>query len=143
MTPRDIEKRAHNLIAKKIAEGEEVQLDWAAQELAYSWGEVNGPAKYFAYHCMRMESLRVVKKVVRRYEDRAEPEEKQLSLKGFKHLRVAYTVERNKERVIVPIESLTDEEIQGKEEVYLMLSQGCKEHAIELSEYRRLREKSA
>jgi hypothetical protein len=75
--------------------------------------------------------------VYRRY---APPEDEdpdaQLVMPGFERLQRAYPVERDGDRVLVPVELLTDAELDSKAATYEEMALGCQLHAKELRRYK-------
>lgn len=61
-------------------------------------------------------------------------------LDGFEHLQTGYTVERDGERVLVPIDVLSDEELASRAAEYDAMAEGCKLHAKEIRAYIRSRD---
>lgn len=57
-------------------------------------------------------------------------------LPGFKHLRQIYPVKRDGQIFLVPIDQLTDEEMNAKADTYDKASESYAEHAQELRRYR-------
>lgn len=144
MTVTELEKIAHKLIADKISHSEEVQMDWAVHELIKQQGSITGDGKEFYVLCAREYVYRVVKKVVDKYEaDSAAVSDAQICLAGFDYLQVAYTVERDDARVLVPIELISDSELEQRAAEYDKLAVGLKGHASEIRNYIATRNKSA
>jgi hypothetical protein len=83
-----------------------------------------------------------VRDAIKRYEPRPEKDES-LSLPGFEFLQRAYSIKRDDEQVIVPIDQLNDAEIEDKAVEYEHMGDGCYQHADELRQYRRNRRHSA
>jgi hypothetical protein len=136
MTPKELENIAHELITNKVNKGEVVHMHYTVQELICDQGMINGEAAPFYTLCAKEHVYRVVKKVVDRYDDYSESvDNQQLNLDGFDHLRKAYTVKREKERVLVPIELMTDIEILHRADEFDALADGLKTHARELRQF--------
>jgi hypothetical protein len=145
MTPDELQNKAHQLIAEKIDKGESVQMHWAVHELISRQGDISGEGRPFFMFCAKAHVYRVVKAIVDKY-DQAEPEDdRQLTLKGYECLRKAYTVERDKERQLVPIHLIRDEELFARADEFERQAGGLMKHAKELREYvlKRSRERAA
>jgi hypothetical protein len=65
--------------------------------------------------------------------------QQQLVMPGFERLQTHYLVERDKERVAVRIDHLTDDEIEAKACEQETMGRACFQHADELRRYRDLR----
>jgi hypothetical protein len=137
MNITDLEESARRLIADKINRAEEVQMPWAVQELIQAAGEITGEGVEFYKLCAREYIYRVVKKVVDKYDQSsAEREDNdQMRLEGFDHLQVAYTVERDGERTLVPIHLISDAELLARSNEYEKQAIGLQTHAQELRSY--------
>lgn len=57
-------------------------------------------------------------------------------LLGYQFLKKAYSVERNGELIIVPIQEMTIAERNERADEYVKMSEGCIGHADELRRYR-------
>lgn len=137
MKNKDIEQIARDLITEKIRLGETVQMEWAVQELISQQGKIEGDAVEFYTLCARNHVYRIVKTIVEKYNDEAteDAERQQMRLKGFEHLNVAYSVERSGERVLVPIDQLTDDELLARAAEFDRQSKALTAHADELRSY--------
>jgi hypothetical protein len=136
MTNTDLDKIAHKLIASKIAAGETVHMAWAVQEILQGQGQINGDGVPFYKLCAREHMYRVVKKAVDKY-DQTEPDHTQpeLIFKGYHFLQVAYTVERNQEIQLIPIDLISDAELLARANQFETQARGLKAHAEEIKRY--------
>ncbi len=136
MTNGDIEKIAYELIAKKISNGDPVHMEWAVHELISGMGEIKGTGVEFYELCAREHVWRIVKRTVDKYDQESDREtDEQMNLEGFEYLQIAYTVEREQERILVPIGSLSDDELLHRAEEYDKQSSTLKAHAREIRAY--------
>ena len=133
MTKKELGQLAQELITTRLGKGEVVSMDWAVQELINGRGEISGTGVPFYELCAREYVYEVVKREVGRY-DEPEPQE-QLIFEGYIHLRVAYSVLRNDERVLVPVTDLSDAELKSRAEEYRVQADGLREHAKEIDKY--------
>lgn len=131
MTIKDVEREAHELITGKIEAGEIVQMQWAVNELILQQGEISGDGVPFYRLCAREFVYRVVKKAVEKY-DKHEPDDEQLTLKGYVHLHAAYTVERDGTRQLVPVHLIDSEELLKRADEFDRQSEGLQQHAREI-----------
>jgi len=58
-----------------------------------------------------------------------------INIPGFKRIQVAYTIKRGKRQMIVPIELLTDEEVEAKVAELRRMAANCDLHADEMDRY--------
>lgn len=84
----------------------------------------------------------IVKECIGKYEPKSQTEG-QLTLPGFDHVQSAYPVVRGGERVLVPTDMLTDEEIDDRCEDLRVMARGCIAHVKELESYKLIRASSA
>lgn len=140
MNNKDVERIAHELIAGRLAAGQEVERDWAIYEILLQQEEITGGGTPFYRLCTREHLKAVVKKVIGKY-DQPQEEDGQMILKGFVHLQSAYPVERDKKRVLVPIDSLSDEELRMRAGEYRTQGAGYFVHADEIERYIEIRRK--
>ena len=140
MTNRDIEKLASDIITKKLDAKEEVHMEWIVQELLNSQGEILGDGVPFYLFCAREHTYRAVKRSVDKYESEIERDsEDQLTLKGFEHLQRAYTMDREGERVLVPIDLIPSYELLQRAVEYEAQAVAMTAHAKELRDFVALR----
>lgn len=134
MNIRDIENTAKKLVCDRIADNQVVAMEWAVHEIVTSYGHISGDGAEFYRACARDSVYRIVKRTVDKYAEKAR-ETDQLTLSGFEYLQSAYTVERGDERVLVPLERLTDQELLSRADEYVTQSESLIEHAKELQLY--------
>lgn len=84
--------------------------------------------------CVFAYIAQVAKRCCGRYEPSTVRDE-QLVMPGFEHVQRGYSNERNGENVIVPIDEMTDAEIESKAREYERMAAGCIAHAKELRNY--------
>lgn len=138
MSETSIYGEVRKFIADKIANGETVVVEWLTHEIVASKPDIEGSDTEFYRVCAFTHVKDVVKRCVGKYD--AKPvTDQQLTLDGFEHLQVAYTVERNKQIVLVPVDQLTDEEIEARAREYEQMAISCRAHARELRSYKSAR----
>jgi len=135
MTPNELDRMAHELIADKIGVGEVVQMHWAVQELISHQGKIMGDGVEFYTFCTQRDVYRVVKNAVDKYDKSHPQDDRQMVLKGYECLQEAYTVERAEERQLVPIHLLSDEELIARAHEFKRQSSTLLKHAEELEQY--------
>jgi hypothetical protein len=113
---------------------------WITQDIVKNHSDLFGSDKDFALLCVYGHVRRTVTSAMGRYKLKPEepnPLQMELDLKpGYKRLQKRYLVDRDGEQVGVPVEMLTDEEINQKLGELESMAQGCFEHADELRRYR-------
>ncbi|RWD23054.1 hypothetical protein [Mesorhizobium sp.] len=127
------------IIAGKIERGETVVVDWVTHEIIASKAGIEGPDVEFYRICAFTHVKDVVKRCVGRYDAKPASADQQLVLAGFEHLQTAYTVLRGGEVVLVPVDQLTDEEVEDRAKDLDAMALGCRAHARELRSYSRER----
>lgn len=134
MAETSVYREVREFIAAKIARGEIVSVDWLTHEIVANKRGISGDDVEFYRVCAFTHVRDVVKRCVGKY-DAKPATDVQLVLDGFEHLQVAYTVERRGENVLVPVDQLTDCEIEGRAVEYEKMAKGCLAHAKELRSY--------
>lgn len=136
MNNQELERAAHDLISCKINSGEVVHMAWAIQELISGMGEIQGDGVPFYALCAREHVNRVVKKVVDKYDQESNQDDsRQMRLQGFDYLQIAYTVERERERLLVPVGLITCRELLDRADEYERQASGLRLHAQEIRDY--------
>jgi hypothetical protein len=135
MTTNELDTIARQLISDKIAAGEIVQMHWAVQELISQQGEIAGDGVPFFTLCAREHVYRVVKKAVDKYDQPQAEDHEQLILDGYECLQEAYTVEREKERQLVPVQFISNAELLARASEFRKQSRGLLNHAKEIERY--------
>ena len=136
MTKKELSQLAQELITTRLGKGEVVSMDWAVQELINGRGEISGKGVPFYELCAREYVYEVVKREVGKYDPRdTEDVQEQLILEGYDHLRVAYSVLRDDERLLVPIGNLSDEELKARAAEFRAQAMGLSDHAKEIDRY--------
>lgn len=139
MSETSIYSDVRKFIADKVANGEIVVVEWLTHEIVSSKSDIEGADTEFYRVCAYTHVKDVVKRCVGKYD--AKPvSDQQLTLDGFEHLQVAYTVERNAQIVLVPVNQLTDAEIEARAQEYERMAISCRAHARELRSYKAARE---
>lgn len=142
MAETSIYGEVRKIIADKISRQEVVIIDWLTHEIVSGKAGIEGPDADFYRVCAFTHVKDVVKRCVGKYDSKPESD-RQLVLSGFEYLQVAYTVVRNGDVVLVPVDMLTDDEIEGRAQVFEEMAKGCKAHAMELRKFKRSRRAAA
>lgn len=135
MAETSVYAEVRKFIADKIDNGELVVVEWLTHEIIGRKSGIDGPDTEFYRVCAFTHVKDVVKRCVGKYD--AKPEtDRQLVLTGFEHLQVAYSVVRGDQIVLVPVNLLSDAEIEERAAEYEAMAAGCRAHARELRSYR-------
>jgi hypothetical protein len=108
---------------------------FTAQALS-SFGEIEGEGADFYTICAQITVTQIVKDAVGKYD---KPESDTPILAGFTHLRIAYPVHRNGEHLLVPVDKLTDQEIDLRCSQYQEAADGYIAHIEEFQTFKRAR----
>ena len=133
--PKELEQQAHKLIAQKIEDGESVQMHWAVTEFLNLQPEITGPGEAFYQLAARDYAYRLIKKAVDKHDRSSKPGDGQMILDGYEFLQKAYTVDRDGERQLVPIDLVTNLELLKRAADYRKMGDGCYAHAREIEQY--------
>lgn len=118
-------------IDEKLARGEVVVVDWLTHEIIGGRPGIEEDDTEFYRVCAFVHIKDVVKRCVRKFDTKPITDE-QLVLDGFEHLQVAYTVPRNGRIELVPVDQLSDVELEARAAEYEAMAKGCRAHAREL-----------
>jgi len=125
----------HRLVDERIEHGIAVHFQWVAQAILDERCEIDGKDAPFYRQCTFNEIVRIVKRAIGKYENATDTTPEQLLFPGFKHLVRAYPVERDGERMLVPLQMCTDEELHARANELFKMAKGCRAHGRELLEY--------
>lgn len=118
------------IIDRRIAAAQPVPVTWVIHEFMANHDQITGPDKDFyrltAYSYVKDAAKRMIGKF-----DDVEAETARL-LPGFDHLRIAYTVNRNGESVLVPVDQCSDDELIERAEMFERGAVALRGHAKEI-----------
>jgi hypothetical protein len=134
----DVTREIRSLVQDRIAAGVIVRVDWFTAEILAMKCNVSGEDADFYIACGADVIRDTVKRCIGDYQPQATTSP-QLVMDGFDHLQKAYTVDREGERVLVPVDLLTDQEIEARAAELEEMARGCIAHARELRGYSRIR----
>jgi len=133
----DLTIEINEVIEERLAAGSDVIVPWLIQAILASHEEV-GLSDFSV--CARMEFVAdEVGRCVRRFKEPTPDELEELTLPGFKHLQRAYKFERGGQTTIIPIEAMTDEELEAKADEHDKMARGHLGHAREIRRYLKAR----
>ena len=125
-----------------IATGEPLYAQWIAHSVCaqHAGGLADNEHSAFwrvgGYRTCRDEVRRCINRLVR---GNVELADLMSRYDGFDHLQFYYLVERHDEKIGVPTDELTNEEIDAKISMYRTMGATCHRHADELEKFRKQR----
>lgn len=139
---QSVRQEIRSLVQEKLDAGVCVRAEWFTAEILTAKNRIEGEDADFYVSCAAQILPQIVKRVIGQYDPKPVTD-RQLLLPGFEHLQKAYTVQRGGEVVLVPVDQLTDDEIEARALEYEAMAMGCRAHAKELRVYRRTRKLAA
>ena len=134
MSDTSVTSQVRKFIADKVSRGEIIVVDWLTNEIISNKASIQGDDEPFYRVCAYIHVKDVVKRCIGKY-DVKPITDSQLTLDGFEHLQVAYTVTRADQIVLVPVNQLSDRELLGRADEYEQMAKGCRAHAREIRSY--------
>lgn len=119
-----IYSQVRDLVRDRIASGVIVHADWITSEIVQKYSDIEGEDASFYQLCARNHIREIVRSVIEKSGEASRP--------GFDRLRDAYLVSRHGRSVLVPLDLLTDEELQARADELEKMAKGCRGHAAEL-----------
>lgn len=138
MSDDSIYREIREAIDARIASGEVITRDSLTHDIVRGKSKIEGEDIEFYRVCAFKFVADLVRKCIGKFDARPETDP-QLVLDGFEHLQKAYTVQRGGQTVLVPIDQLTDIEIELRAQDYEKMAKGCLAHSRELRSYKRNR----
>lgn len=128
-------------VQDRIDSGVITRVDWLTSEYLGAKEGIEGADAPFYRACAIAHITEVVKRVVGKYDPKPTRADDQMVFPGFTHMQKAYTVQRNGIHLLVPVDLLTDDEIEARAAEYDAMAKGCRDHARELRNFRLSRRK--
>ena len=142
-THSDLYTEVKDLIRPQI-EGEQiVNAAWvvplmeAKHPMPRTWRGVHADARRIGYR----EHIRdLARAIVREFKKKeTDPDRDTPLLPGFKFVQRSYQIDRDAEPTCVPVDQMTDQEIEEKADELDRMADGCRAHAAELRRYLAIR----
>lgn len=134
MQAESINREIAAIIDRRISSDDPVQLNWIVHEFVKGHDRISGDDvdlyRTALYAFVRDRAKRMIKKY-----DYSDDLEQPDLLPGHEHLRVAYSVTRDGEQMLVPIDLCSDEELLMRAGEFERSAAGLRSHAAELKEY--------
>jgi hypothetical protein len=148
-SPSDLYSEVRQIIADRSVDGTIINRGWLVAAILKKH-PIKRPSEKqpddFSICCRQLAVSAAVDKALARlkHEDEggADPDTIEFDLPrkpGFRHLRQIYPLRRDGQIFLVPIDQMTDEEMNAKAATYDKASESYAEHAEELRRYRRTR----
>lgn len=136
----DVTREIRSMVQDRIGSGSVVRVDWFTTEILAMKGQIEGEDADFYIACGADFIKDTVKRCIGEYKPKTDSVfTAQIVMDGFDHLQKAYTLERDGEQVLVPVDMLTDTEVEARALELEAMARGCISHAKELRGYLRLR----
>lgn len=136
----DVTREIRGMVQERISAGEVIRVDWFTSEILALKSQIEGHDADFYIACGVDFIKDTVKRCIGDYKPKAEAvASAQIVMDGFTHLQKAYTVDREGETVLVPVDLLSDGEIEARASELEEMARGCIAHARELRGYQRAR----
>lgn len=136
----DVTSEIRRLVQERVGAGIVIRVDWFTQEILSMKSDFEGEDADFYVACAVDFIKDTVARTVGAYAPKAATAtDRQIVMDGFDHMQKAYTVMRDGEQVLVPVQHLTDDEIEARAAEYEAMAKACIAHAKELRAYGRMR----
>lgn len=136
----DVTTEIHRMVQDRIDAGVAIRVEWFTQEILHMKSNIDGDDADFYVACAVDFIKETVKRCVGAYATKASAvSDPQIVMDGFDYMQKAYTVQRDGELLLVPVQCLSDEELEARAMEYEAMARGCLAHAKELRAYRRSR----
>lgn len=136
MKDSEIDTEILAIIESRMTSSLDVAGPWLIHEVVNQHPNIEGDDEDFYRCCAFGHVAARVREALRREAQRDNSEDRQLLLPGWSHLHRRYSIERNDQQMIVPIEAMTDLELEKKAAEYIRQSDGLRSHADEINRYR-------
>jgi hypothetical protein len=134
MDEQSIRSEMHKIAQERIDAGEVTSFDQIVYGVLDGRQAIEGAdAPFYRVHAFK-DLKRIAKSVLGKYAP-TDTTADELLLPGFKHLCKAYSMVRDGEPVIVPLDMCTDEELRARASQLDEMAKGCVAHATEIREY--------
>ena len=131
---KEVKGYIRRYVSGMVDAGQCVNQEWATTDILNTFDDITGPDADFYMITARHWVNNEVKAAIGK---------KQLVLEGFENLQKAYPIMRGEVRELVPVDQMTDSELEGKVMEYMNMAKGCLAHASELRLYLSARTQTA
>jgi Rps23 Pro-64 3,4-dihydroxylase Tpa1-like proline 4-hydroxylase len=143
-TMADLTREIAEVMEGLIAQRARMNRDWIVQMILARHDDVAGEDAEF-YRCASRKTVEAqVRQQINRFDVRAElTPDRQMVLDGFERLQRYYAFEERGVQVAVPVEDMSDAQLEAKEVELMAMGAGCYQHADEIRRYRDQRRSAA
>lgn len=142
-TQSEVRQQITGYIAELVSTGLIVNRAFVTTQFLSQLDGVDGDDSDFYVSCGADFIDKAAKEAIGKYSPKDTGTQESLLLDGFDHLQKAYPVRRDGDLFLVPVNLLTDLEIEDRAAEYEKMAAGCIGHARELRDYARRREMAA
>lgn len=143
-TMADLSREIAQEMESRIFKRETLNRDWIVQAILAKHSDVAGDDVDFHLCASRKTVENAVRQQINRFDVKAEvTPDRQLVLDGFERLQRYYAFEERGVQVAVPVEDMTDAQLEAKEVELMAMGAGCYQHADEIRRYRDQRRAAA
>ena len=136
----DVTHEIRKIVTDRLNAGLIIRAEWLTTEILAMKADIDGEDADFYVACAVDFIRDTTKRCIGDYAPKASAKtDAQILMQGFDYMQRAYTVERDDEICVVPVQLLTDEEIEGRAIDLESMARGCIAHAKELRAYRTIR----
>ena len=145
MTNEQLHEAIDKVLLRWQDEERELHPSWIAHEICSKHNKVlpknaHGDFWYFTGYSYIREHVR---KRINVLFDMVAETSRQMYLPDYEHLQSHYVVKRGDERIGVPTDQLSDEELDALAAMHEAMAAACTDHAIELRRYKKERRQLA
>jgi len=137
----DVNREIRRIVGARVEAGMIVRVEWLTHEILALKSNIEGEDAAFYVACGVKFIRDAVRDCVGAYKPKptAEPDV-QIVMEGFDYMQRAYTVSRESEVLLVPVDQMTDTEIEARAVELEAMARGCITHARELRNYAAMRQ---
>lgn len=135
MNLTDIQREIESIVRERVEAGQATFQEWVVEAVLARHPGIEGIDAEWYSVAARGHVQAAANRAVRQYRGLTEETDVQLVLTGFERIQRAYSIERNGQPAVVPIELCTNEELLEKAAEQLGMAKGLQRHARELRAY--------
>ena len=136
----DLRNEINQIVEAALANNQPVIVAWLVQSVLAAHPEP-GLSEFSAFARFVFVNDEA-DRCVRRFKEPEPGELDEMTLPGFKRLQKAYRIERDGDSMIVPIEAMTDAELEARAAEHDAMARGHRRHANEIRRYLKARGKA-
>jgi len=129
---KEIRAEIRKLVTDTVENGVIGHVEFFTRQVMMKYSSIEGDDADFYLICAREIVVREVKNAIGKFD---KPEDDTPLMDGFENLHTAYPVHRGKEHLLVPVQLLTDAELEERAEQYEAAAAGYLKHADDIRRY--------